>query len=294
MDDAELIRLNALGLIPGPDEDEAKFLERSHFCLGLKNLVLEGKLPEDRKEALDEVVQPALALTQSLFGVSPTFVPVFFSNWRLMPWHGASAWIFQLQEEGPLGAVIQLRKGLYSQKQYLGLYNRDEIIAHEYAHVARMAFEEPKYEELFASRTSKRGISRWIGPILQSSFESRLFVYTLVGLLLFDLYFAFTESWQLYLSFLPLKAIPILMALYGGIRLWYRKKKLKEAEKRLASITGPEKAPHVLFRLTDREIEFFAVASLEESKFYINQESSLRWQAIRGIMPKNFPEASAI
>lgn len=281
MDDAELIRLNALGLIPGPDEDESKFLERSHFCLGLKELVWEGKLPDDRLEALDEVLTPAFALTEPLFGVCPSFIPVFFSNWKLLPWHGASAWIFQLEEEGPLGAVIQLRKGLRHQKRYLGLYNRDEMIAHEYAHAARMAFEEPKYEELLASRTSTSGLSRWIGPILQSSFESRLFVYTLLGLLLFDLYFAFTGDWPLYLAFLPLKAIPLLMVLYGGVRLWIRKKRLRQAEKKLTDLVGKEKAPHVLFRLTDREIDFFAEASSEEARRYIDQELSLRWKAIK-------------
>lgn len=281
MNQSELVRWNKKGLIPGPGENEVDFLRRVAFCEGLKDQLNGDVLPADRLDGGQAFLEGALTVTEHLYDIRPDWVPLFFSNWKLLPWHGGSAWIFQLEKEGPLGAVLQLRKAFYHQERYLRLYHRDELIGHEMAHAARMAFEEKKYEEIFAYKTSKKGLSARLGPILQSSIESKWFVFLLSTLLLLDLFLLLMGSWDAYFAFQPLKVIPLLLVVYGAYRLNKRKRLLKKAEESVASLIGNEKARFVLFRLKDKEIEQFAAFTPEQILAYVQSEDSPRIQMIR-------------
>jgi len=280
MEDSKLIEWNSRGLIPGPKETEKDFQERGGFCLLLKNeLLKEVSIPESVPGNLSEILVPVLNSTKDLYGISPDWVPVFFSNWRLSPWHGGAAWIFQLKENSPLGAILQLRKPFYKQKHYLGIYDRNELMSHEFAHVGRMAFEEKKYEELLAYRSSKKGFTRYFGPIIQSAFESRLIIYLLATLFLMDLYFLFQGSLQAYLQTQSFKLLPLALILFALYRLRKRQSTLNNAEKKLQSLTPHASA--VLYRLTDKEITLFAKSSPSTIQTYIKADPSLRWKVIR-------------
>lgn len=281
MNHTELVRWNKLGLIPGPAESEEAFLERVKFCLNLRNELKDELLPPDRKDASFDILAAPFKISEENFDVRPEWVPLFFSNWKLLPWHGGSAWIFQCEKDGPLGAVLQLRKAFFSKTRYLGLYERGELIAHEMAHAARMAFDEKEYEEIFAYKTSKQGISRTFGPILQSSVESKWFVFLLATLLLLDLFLIFMGSWEAYFSFQPLKAIPLLLVVYGAYRLNKKKQTLKKTEVILSSLVGKMNAPFVLFRLKDNEIKQFSTFSPQQVLSYFQSENSPRIQMIR-------------
>ncbi len=280
MDDAELVKFNHMGLIPGPHENEEAFSNRVKFCLELKTLLKEDQLPK-RAIACDlSMLSSACALSEQIFGIQPLWIPLFFSNWKLLPWHGGAAWIFQLEENGPLGVLLQLRKSFYHQSRYLGMYDRDALIAHELAHAGRMAFEEPKYEELLAYRAIKKGLSAKFGAILQSSFESKLFVYSLVILLLLDLFALLMGSLEGFLTLLPLKGLLLILILWGLYRLQSRKRTLSKTERALEMVFG-DQAPHVLYRLTDAEIDFFAKTTPQELAVYIAEEHSFRWLMIK-------------
>jgi hypothetical protein len=283
MDKENLMHFHKLGLIPGPSEDKHTFEERAHFCLSLKTMIDEALLPKDRIDAPDAILQEGIVEVNREFGIAPSWVPLFFSNQGLMPWHGGSALIFQLQEQGPLGAILQLRKAFYAKACYLGIYKRSELIAHELVHASRMAFEEPKFEELLAYKTSSGGLSKWLGPIIQSAFESRLFVYLLATILLLDLYCVFTGEWEGYLSLMPLKIIPLVLAAWAGFRLWKRTQTLNQTERKLSALYGSTKARQALLFLTDQEIEQCASWSEEEIRRYFSADSSPRMEMLRAL-----------
>lgn len=282
MEDLDLIEYNRRGLIPGPKEEKEEFEARVEFCLSLKTKLLdEVRIPDSEPQdaAIEKFVAPVLETTFNLYGISPDWVPVFFSNWRLAPWHGGAAWIFKLKEDSSLGAILQLRKPFYKKSHYLGVYARDELMAHEMAHVGRMAFEEKKYEELLAYKTSKSWFLRVCGPIIQSAGESRLIIYILATLLMMDAYFLFQGSLSAYLETQVFKLLPLALILFALFRLNKRQKTLAKAEKNLSAIS--KHAKEILYRLTDKEIDTFAKKNREAIQAYIVQEPSLRWKVIK-------------
>lgn len=282
MDDQDLIEYNLRGLIPGPNEEKEEFESRVEFCLSLKTKLLdEVKIPnsEPQDSNLEKIVAPVLEFTKQMYGISPDWVPGFFSNWKLAPWHGGAAWIFKLKEDSSLGAILQLRKAFYKKSHYLGIYARDELMAHEMAHVGRMAFEEKKYEELLAYKTSKSWFLSMFGPIIQSAGESRLIIYILATLLIMDAYFLFQGSLSAYLGTQMFKLLPLALIVFALLRLRKRQKTLAKAEKNLGAISTHAK--EILYRLTDKEIDTFSKKSKEDILKYIDQESSFRWEVIK-------------
>lgn len=279
MNDNELIYWNQLGLIPGPSESEGDFKKRVDFCLGIKkNFLKEIEIPGSAVS--DDSCAEGLLLAKKLYGVFPQWVPIFFSNYRLSPWHGGAAWIFQLTEDSPLAALLQLRKVFYKKENYLGIYNRTELIAHEMAHVGRMAFEEKKYEELLAYKSSACFFSKTFGPLIQSAFESRLIVYLLATLFLMDAYFLFQGSMNAYIETQVFKILPFTLILYALFRLKQRNRKLAQVEKKLKGIMG-ENSSYLLYRLTDKEIHIFAQLTPDAIEAYIKSQESFRWKVLK-------------
>ena len=143
---------NAQGFIPGPDESEKAFLERVAFCLSLEDHLVEivgAQFPFEVNDLKSkEILENVLTMTQELYGIQPRWVPLFFSNYKLSLWHGGCAWIFQLNEETPTAAFLQLRACFRNSLNFLGIYQRKELIAHELAHVGRMLYQEPQFEEI--------------------------------------------------------------------------------------------------------------------------------------------------
>lgn len=151
--DLELLLFAKRGLIPGPNEDEKAFLQRASK--------LESFSPEDWKEAH--------AKTEKLYGFAIDWVSCTYSNHKLPFWEGAATWI---SEEGI--PSIQLRNG-FKKGKYLG-YTRSEVLAHEAVHAARSAFEEPRFEEILAYRTSTNFFRKCLGPLFRKPKESLLFL----------------------------------------------------------------------------------------------------------------------
>lgn len=286
LSDSALLRYNQLGLIPSPSELEEAYLARVQTCLGLKStLAGEETLPfrADLQKS-DEILEEAFALTQHLYDIRPSWLPLFFSNYQLTPWHGGCAWIFQLQEDSPRTAFLQLRQTFEHQKSYLKIYHRSELIAHECAHVGRMTFNQEKFEELLAYRTSHSRITRWLGPLVQSAGESMLFMATLFIVFLLDGFFLLTENYEAYLSAIWLKGIPLILVLLAFARLWQRQRTFKQCLANLIKALGCTKAAdHLVYRLADDEIKLFAALAPAEVIAYAKNQSnhSLRWRLLK-------------
>ncbi len=281
--DEELLKLNCEGIIPGPGETEEVFLLRAKYCLSLKKHLADEL--KDTLGAIEEDVSPILERPlqdlQALYDCAPSWIPIFFSNYRLPFWHGGCAWIFQITEKSPTAAFIQLRKKICSQSIHLGIYTRDELLMHEMTHVGRMAFNEPKYEEILAYKTSKSPFRRWIGGIVQSSIESVIFILLLFIIVVFDVFLISLGRGDAYFMSLWLKLIPLTFIAYGLFRIFKKQQTLSRCIENLNFCN----AYAVAFRLTDAEIERFSqstpgeimayakVAALKELRF------RLIWQA---------------
>ncbi|HRD55484.1 MAG TPA: hypothetical protein PLC42_03715 [Parachlamydiaceae bacterium] len=274
MNNEKLLELNSLGLIPGPSESEANFFERAAYCLQIKSR-FEEALPAG------QFSEEALKKVKKLFDISPGWTPFFFSSYQLMPWHGGAAWIFQENEDLPTSAFFQLKPAFKTNSSYLKVYSRDELIAHEMAHVGRMMFDEPQFEELLAYRTSSSFFRRFFGPIVQSSKESLLFVASLFLAFVADFFFlAFDETLYFEAAFKAFPFILLALALFRLLKKQYIFSKAFNSLKNM--VQNEEKAEAILYRLQDKEIELFSRLSESEIKAYIkkNQENDLRFRLI--------------
>lgn len=283
INEEKLLTLNKMGLIPGPGETKDAFSERADY-----NLHLKDHLPEEIKNYLSEESKDPEALSKAsnklaeLYDCSPSRIPLFFSNYKLPFWHGGCAWIFQMTEESPTSALIQLRKSFCNSPKYLGIYDRQELLTHELSHAGRMMFHEPKYEEVLAYRTSKSPFRRWFGPLVQSSSESALFILLLFILVVFDVFLIALARPEAYLTAFWLKAIPAVLIVGALARLWKRQKTYHLCLENLKECIGKNNPEAVAYRLRDCEIELFSKLSKDEIRNYAAEyaKTELRWKVI--------------
>lgn len=284
LSDEQLIAYNRQGLIPGPDETEEEFLRRAQYCLNIGEELASSELPFDKSDqASPHLFEEAFATTSSLFDISPKWIPIFFSNHHLAPWHGGCAWIFQLTEASPTAALFQLREAFRSKNRYLGVYQRDELVAHELVHVGRMMFHEPKFEEFHACRTANSFLRRWLGPIIQSAKESLLFVAALLVVFLLDIFLVASGQHEAYLSVMWVKSIPLALILMALSRLVWRHRQFSRCWKNLSTLLGDlHKAGAVIYRLSDSEIIRFSrmTPSAISQEVAQQQKGSLRWRLL--------------
>ena len=284
LSDTSLLDLNAKGLIPGPGEKSEDFYKRAAYCLNLHT-----HLSEEIKTALNgdgktnsEILNPVNDQLKKLYDCAPRWIPLFFTNHKLPFWQGGCAWIFQMTEHSPIASLIQLRKEFATKSKYLGIYQRDELLRHELCHVGRMAFDEPKYEEIIAYRSADSRFRRFFGPLMQSSIESALFLLLLFMIVVFDVFLIALNRPDAYTFSLWLKALPLLLIGGAIARLWVRQSRFNSCLKHIEECIGHPRAAYVTFRLTDKEIEAFAKMSPESIREYasVKKDEELRWQGI--------------
>lgn len=269
--DLKLLELNKRGLIPGPLESEEEFklrissLEKffenpdAHF----KNNATSSPLPfvsDINRSDLDWVT----AKLVKTYDIAPDWIVSTYTNKDLYPWQGAVCWVFELK--GVPMTFMQFREKL-KKGSYLKIYDRDEILVHECAHAARMAFEEPIFEEIFAYISSVSFFRRVFGPIFRKNKEIGIFFSLLIlgsiSSSLFPLPLA-------YLLFLLFRLIKIRMILNRAARRLFLFLKTKK------------RARSVLFRLTDSEIKMFSRMSPDKIGNYAKKmaATTLRWKMI--------------
>lgn len=295
LSEKELLEYNKVGLIPGPSETKEAFTERATYCLNLQNQIpemLAHELPFSRDEIhlTNEILESGCKKARSIYDIFPSWVPLFFSNYKLSFWHGGCAWIFQQKQNSPTSAFFQLRQNFRKSKTYLGVYDQDELISHELSHVGRMMFEEPKFEEILAYRSSKSSFRRFFGPIVQSSYESTIFVLFLLLLITVD-FFTITGGYKDPFSLSLIGRFGILCLIsYALVRLWLRQKQFKGCLKNLRkTVSNIHEADAVIYRLTDDEIIAFSRQSPEEIQQYAEEQKThtLRWKLLDKAYFKN-------
>lgn len=281
--DEKFLVWNRAGLIPGPMENEDQYLKRVEYCLNL-NQEIASKLPfreEDRGN--QSIFSPSFARTRELYDIEADWVPLFFSDYQLVLWHGGCAWIFQVDEESPTAAVLQLRQAFKNSTKYIGMYKRDELIAHEVAHIGRMMFEEPIFEEFHAYRSSDSWFRRCFGPLIQSAKESIFFVLSLIFIFILDVSLIALQKHALYDWAMWIKAVPLLLLAAALGRLTLRHRQYDRCLEVLYGILGDrQKANAVIFRLTDKEIVDIGKMDSKQILNFVKEQQgrSLRWRVI--------------
>lgn len=283
--DQQLLQLNHLGIIPGPSETAEAFAKRAEYCLHLKeHLSKELLAPFGSEVSQDsEVLDTSNSRLSTLYDIAPDWIPVFFSDYRLPFWQGGCAWIFQTSVDSPTAALIQLRQTFRHSECYLGLYQREELLTHELVHVGRMAFQEPRFEEVLAYRTAHTWFRKWCGPIVQSSVESVIFILLLGLIVVFDVFLVALNRMDAYTIALWLKLIPLVLVIYAFGRLFRRQRILDKCLQNIRSCFEKKVNPlAIAYRLIDKEIESFAKMSDEEIKKYMDSQvkKELRWRVI--------------
>jgi hypothetical protein len=269
--DEDLLRLNKEGFIPGPNEKEEDFLKRIDFS---KKMIKDPNLfftDQNQKKPFnleDRILKPRWNWTRAqllhLFDVSPKELALFYSDESLHFFQAAATWILSVGKNNIKIPVLQFRK-ILKRKPYLFIYTLDEILAHEAIHSIRVAFDEPKTEEIFSYMTATSVFRRVLGPIIRSSKEVLLF-FSLIGG-----YFIFQILWMLsFISFFSIVSLlfgisTLSILSYGLIRLFFVKRKCRKTFKKLFKILKNKTfARAVLFRLTDSEIYKFSKMKKEK------------------------------
>lgn len=289
---------NKDGFIPGPEETENEFHKRIEFCENLLNNLQQiagMDLPfECEPYPSQNILEEVFPLTEELYGIQPRWVPLFFSNYQLAPWHGGCAWIFQCNEETPSAAFLQLRSSFLHSSKFLKMYTRKELIAHELAHVGRMLYQEPDFEEFFAYQSS---LSRWrrlFGPIVQSSKESFFFILLLGICVFIDFALLFLEGNMAFMGWWFTILLPLGLMMFALGRLFYRHHLLSCCLQKLEKLYSPLQAKHLIYRLQDVEIKHFSKISPSSIRQFIDQaaHNSFRWRFLKTLYPFKAPNVN--
>lgn len=273
MNNEELLKLFHQGFVPFNKETEENYRQRVLFGLDIENMLnqhMDQNLPPRvpiLKSALDKI--------ESLYGFRAEWVPLIYSDEKMLPWQGAAAWIFELYQNAPLSSLIQVRKNSWS-----FLASNEERLSHELCHVGRMGFEEKQYEEIMAYQTSPNKLRRFFGPLFQSSFDSIALVGLLGTVVSFDFVLLLSGAYTWYDHFMWLKLIPLFFLVYLLVRLVLRQRKFK-------ALVQKTNLPFV-YSLLDKEINTFSGMPKEAIQENVekNKHLSLRQQLMSLLITK--------
>jgi len=218
----------------------------------------------------------------NLFEVSPTNLALFYNDEGLHFFQAAATWILTIGKKNIKIPVLQFRKVL-QKKPYLFFYTLDEILAHEAVHSIRVAFDEPKTEEIFSYMTATNIFRKVLGPIIRSTKEVFVFFSLMILYFIFQIFWLFFSKMFFYNISLFLGIITLSFLSMGFIRLFNVRRKCSKAFKKLNSFfKNKSVARAVLFRLSDQEIYNFSKMKIHEilNYFETKKDESVRLKMI--------------
>lgn len=239
---------NAQGLFPLPEETEEAFISRSSTLLQCR---------ENGDTA-------ALELLYTIYGARPFWVPLSVDKTGLSFWEAACTWIDKSIPTISIQLSPRMRKGPLAR-----LYTVAEVLAHEYVHAIRYAFDS-RFDEFFAYFITKHKKKGWFArfqansaALFSSPCEVRIFLIALFLPLL-------SIEWT---------AVPFLLLLGGVGRLLWRKRIWKCALCHAQCICHDHALP-LMVRLTDEELLLFAEKQPDAIAQWVQKMAAkeLRWQ----------------
>jgi hypothetical protein len=250
-------KFDSAGLLPAPGENVADFKARMTelkkvsdetdselSSKGVYNLLNMIELrAEDRIPA--EIISEAAEITDRLYGFRIEWVPGFFLSKGLGPlWGGCAVFIPEKK------MTFFLIRSSFRKAVRWFIYRRDELLAHELCHSARMPLKDRIFEEHFAYRTAFSAFRRYAGNCFRTAWDSIFFILPIFILLAVRLLVTFAG--------LSLPVWPFwIFAMAYPFFLFTRNQRARyvyfRAEKKLRE-AGTENPGAVLFRCTKDEI----------------------------------------
>ena len=256
----QLKGLGEKGWIPGPDESEEAFVKRIN-----KGSRIQGKNVSDYSETL---------------ALSPDWIPLNYSNKKLLPWQGAVMWVSK-DAEGIQFPSIQLRKG-FLKGRFWGT-EKGEVLMHETVHAVRVMFSEPRFEEILAYYHSPKKWRGYLAPLFRTPGQALFFL----SMVLISIGFQFGSLFFIEHHLLPIvqwvSLLPLLDLALRFSALIRDRRIFKKCLRKLSHIFSDSKrAFAIALRLKDSEIEEFAVEPIEKLLNRIEKKvpQSLRWRQI--------------
>jgi hypothetical protein len=281
---AALAELDSLGIFCADNEDASAFAERIQL-LNAKNRELDAALAADGSAAIEDVTieqkdripeelfQEPAEITEQLYRFRADWVAGFFVDPAYGLLFGGCAYYFYPD----FFALFIIRRSFRDKPRWL-FYQRNELLAHELCHVARVSFKAHIYEEIFAYKTATTAFRRFFGGVFRSPKDSFLFIAAscllFVNQLCRALFFPQLPSWPMW-SLLAAVFAWLILRLLKDMRI------LQRAKRHLQFIFPPENTLPVLFRCNDKEIqELAALDNPQNAQTWLNNRinSSLRWK----------------
>ncbi|MFA6815297.1 MAG: hypothetical protein WCS73_03290 [Lentisphaeria bacterium] len=281
-----LADLDRNGIMCGDDEDTTAFAAR--LSMLQKNMdKMEASLASAgfyeisgiklcKKDRISEAIfKESQTLTKNLYDFKIKWIPGFFLNHGMGFLFGGCAFSFYPD----FFALFIIRNSFRKKRRWL-CYCREELLAHELCHIARMSLKADTYEEMFAYQTATSSFRKIIGGIFRSPIDSFAFLGVTLLLLLSQILRTF------WLPGLP--AWPF-WGLLGGTLLWQTARHIHRSHLfwRAVRILGKGFGRHysmpVAFRCSDSDINRLAsLQSGSELKKWLSDRcrDSLRWRVV--------------
>ncbi len=233
---------------------------------------------ETQKRITPDIMDEAAELTRQYYDFSIGWVPGFFISKSLGFLWGGCAISFPDQN---FLSIFIIRANFAKRRHWL-FYNRDELLAHELCHVARLPVRDRKFEELFAYRLSPSRLRRYMGNCFRHDYDAILFilpVFLLLGVQLLRLFAGFEHK-------IPIWPFWILAGLYPLFLLIRNQmnRNIFFSAKRNLEKAGINKSLPILFRSNAEDLKkLSALRNPDELKKWLDgkTDSELRWKVIK-------------
>lgn len=254
---AALAELDALGLFLAPGETPAAFVA-SVRALDTRLREFEAELATTGRCDLGEGVKleaarripperfaAAWEITERLFAFRAEWAPGFYVDPTFSWLFGGCAFTFDPERF----AVFIIRAAFANRDRWL-IYGREELLAHEACHVARMPLASERFEERHAYGTAATGFRRRFGSLFRKPSDSLLFLGATLLLLA-------AQSAQL--ALFPWLPMAPFWGTVGAIVLFLLLRDARDARafaaaRRVLAARFGDRAGAVRFRCTDAEI----------------------------------------
>ncbi len=282
-----LAELDSRGFLLSPGETVSEFKERIAKIadsVGAIERALEGGREFDlegicRLNGADMItpgiMSEASQATRDEYGFELDWAPGFFMSRSLGPlWGGCAILIPEAC------TTVFLIRSVFRKKRRWLFYRRDELLAHELCHSARMPVGDRIYDENFAYRISPSALRRKFGGCFRHEADAILFIAPVFLLLAVQLAVTFTS---LRLPIFPFWILALAYPCFLLARNHIAARTLSRAASNLEAC-GVSKPYAVLFRCTAEEIA--KIADIGGSRDKIQQwmrgmaASEARWRII--------------
>ena len=224
-----------------------------------------------------EILDEAAELTRKYYDFSINWVPGFFLSKSLGFLWGGCAISFPENQV----SVFIIRANFAEKKRWL-FYRRDELLAHELCHVARMPVKDRTFEELFAYRLSPSRLRRYMGNCFRHDYDAVLFIvpiFLLLAAQVSRLFFNLERKIPILPFWITAAAYPLFLLL----RNHFNRNVFFRAKRNLEKV-GISKPLPILFRAAVDELgKISELKNPDELKKWLDgkSESELRWKVMK-------------